>query len=44
MKRVVSLVAVLALVIAFAIPIGMAEAAKANPCNPCAAKANPCNP
>ncbi len=54
MKRVVSLVAILALVIAFAIPIGMAEAAKnpcnpcaakkMNPCNPCAAKANPCNP
>ena len=35
MKRMVSLVAILALVIAFAIPIGMAEAAKKmNPCNP----------
>jgi hypothetical protein len=45
MRHMVSLVAVLALVAAFAMPIGMAEAgSQNNPCNPCAAKANPCNP
>ena len=49
MKRVVSLLAVLALVLAFTMPVEMAQAMShskmENPCNPCAAKhMNPCNP
>ncbi len=50
MRRILAMMGVLALVVAFSMPM-MAEAAshkggdKKNPCNPCAAKAkNPCNP
>ena len=47
MRRMLSLLAVLALALAFAMPtfVDTAVAASKNPCNPCAAKAqNPCNP
>ena len=55
MRRLLALVAVLALVVAFSLPVVTAEAAShkdkkgkvENPCNPCAAKAKasqPCNP
>ena len=47
MQRVLSLAAMVALVVAVAMPIGIdvASAQAKNPCNPCAAKAkNPCNP
>jgi len=48
MRRIVAVVAMLTLVVAFAMPVGpaLAQEKKANPCSPEAAKkaANPCSP